>query len=292
MEPELYFEGGAAAFMRHIADHPVIAHYNATGDGRPHAISDFLTAEEFHATDLYRNFYLRLGAEDQISFILPDPRMIIGIALNRDRRGFTPSEREILNALRPHLVQAYRNAEDFSRLQRSVAAMQSVVEADGEGLVLLDRQHRIDHCTPTARAIFERWFEGGDTSALPEPLAGWLGEAQQVPVPPTPLVIDRDDRHLLVRRVPVAEADALLVSEQASTRTESLLRGLGLTPREAEILVLITDGGKVAEVGSQLTISSRTVEKHIEHAYDKLGLDGRVGATNFVRQLERRPRAE
>jgi DNA-binding CsgD family transcriptional regulator len=289
MEPDLYSEEGAAAFMTNIGDHPVIARYNATGDGRPYAISDFLTSQEFHATGIYRHFYRHLDAEDQISFILPDPRLIIGIALNRDRRGFTKRERRMLNALRPHLVQAYRNAEDFSRLQRSIEAMHRLVEAEGEGLVLLDRHQRIEHCTPTAQAIFERWFGGFGTAALPEPVQGWLAAGTRTPAPPAPLVIDRANGHLLVRRVPVADTEALLVSEQRSERTETLLRGLGLTPREAQVLVLVTDDHKVAEVASRLSISSRTVEKHIEHAYDKLGLDGRVGATNLVRQLERRP---
>ncbi len=291
MEPDLYSEASAAAFMRHIGDHPVIARYNATGDGRPYAISDFLTAQEFHATGIYRHFYGPLGAEDQISFILPDPRLMIGIALNRDRRGFSQRERGILNALRPHLVQAYRNAEDFSRLQRSVAAMQTLVEADGEGLVLLDRDRRIDHCTPTARAIFERWFDGFGTAVLPEPIRDWLGATTRTPAPPAPLVIDRGNGHLMVRRVPVADAEALLVAEERSESNEALLRGIGLTPREAQVLVLITDGRRVTDIASRLAISHRTVEKHIEHAYDKLGLDGRVSATNLVRQLERRPRA-
>jgi DNA-binding CsgD family transcriptional regulator len=288
MEPERYSEKGAAAFMTHLADHPVINHYSATGDRRPYAISDFMTAEEFHATGIYRNFYRHLGAEDQISFILPDPRLIIGIALNRDRRGFSQGERRTLNVLRPQLVQAYRNAEDFSRLQRSLEAMQALVEAEGEGLMLLDRRMRIEHCSPTAQEIFERWFDGFGTAALPEPVHAWLEAATPSAAPSVPLVIDRADGHLLVRRVPVADTEALLISEQRSDRSEALLRELGLTPREAQVLVLVTDGCRVADAAARLAISRRTVEKHIEHAYDKLGLDGRVGATNLVRQLERR----
>jgi DNA-binding CsgD family transcriptional regulator len=194
----------------------------------------------------------------------------------------------MLNALRPHLVQAYRNAEDYSRLQRSILAMQTLVEVDGDGVVLLDRHKRIDHCTPTAQVMFERWFDGFDSAALPEPVQGWLDASTPISAPPAPLVIDRAGEHLLLRRVSVADTEALLVSEQGSDRTETLLRGLGLTRREAQVLTLITDGRKVADVGSRLVISGRTVEKHIEHAYEKLGLEGRVAATNFVRQLERR----
>ena len=38
---------------------------------------------------------------------------------------------------------------------------------------------------------------------------------------------------------------------------------------------------------SHLGISPRTVEKHVQRGYNKLGLDNRVAATNLVRQLER-----
>jgi hypothetical protein len=50
MEPHLVTEETAAAFISHMGDHPVITHVNATRDGRPYAISDFLATREFHAT--------------------------------------------------------------------------------------------------------------------------------------------------------------------------------------------------------------------------------------------------
>jgi DNA-binding CsgD family transcriptional regulator len=286
MEPDLYTEESAAAFMAHIGDHPLIARHTATGDGRPQAISDCLTEAEFHATGIYQHFYRHLGAEDQIAFTLPEPRLIIGIALNRPRRGFSRRERQILNALRPHLVQAYRNAEDFSRLQRSVAAMQVLVEQAGEGLVLLDRRGLPEFSSPRAQEAFDRWFGAGKPGRLPEPVLGWLGSAGRTPVPPAPLHLDQDDARLMVRRVPVPDGEALLVSEARSGHTSRLLYRLGLTRREAEVLLLLTSGHTIAGSGSRLGVSPRTVEKHLQHVYDKLGLEGRVAATNFVRRLE------
>jgi DNA-binding CsgD family transcriptional regulator len=287
MEPDLYDRVEAANFMTNIDDHPVISLFNATGDGRPYAISDFLSADEFHATGLYRKFYRLLGAEDQISFILPDPHLIIGIALNRERRGFAASERWALNALRPHLVQAHRNATDFSRLQRSVSAMQAMVEASGEGLLMLDPARcRVEHSTPLGTALLQRWF---GTDRLPEAIIAWLRDSTVSAAPAKPLILGRDGMLLTVRRVPTQEAEALLIAERPAERVDALLRRLGLTAREAEVLVLVTTGVTVAQIGSRLKISPRTVEKHVEHVYDKLGLENRVGATNFVRQLERRP---
>jgi len=287
MEPDIVSEELSVAFATHIADHPVIAHYSATNDGRPYAISDFLSTREFHTTEIYQHFYRQLGAEDQIAFILPDPRFVIGIALNRARRGYSERERQILNELRPHLVQAYRNAEDFSRLQRSAAAIEALVEQGGEGLVLLDRRGSPEHSSPRAQDIFGRWFSDLRPGRLPEEVFAWLGEPQRVAAPPAPLLIDRGDRHLMVRRVPVPDGEVLLISEVHSDHKATLLCRLGLTRREAEILLLVTDGHTIGVSASRLGISPRTVEKHIQRGYSKLGLDNRVAATNLVRQLER-----
>jgi DNA-binding CsgD family transcriptional regulator len=287
VEPaELYSEDAAATLMAHIGEHPLITRYKATGDGRPRAISDCMTAEEFHATPLYQNFYRHFGTEDQIAITLPEPRFVVGIALNRPRRGFTRRERKILNTLRPHLVQAYRNAEDFSRLQRSVGALQVLVEQAGEGLILLDREGRPEFCSPRAREAFGRWFGADGAGRLPEPVRGWLGSAGRAAAPPTPLHLDQAGTRLMVRRVPVPDGEALLVSEARNEQTAELLRKLGLTPREAEVLVQLTSGHTVAAAATRLGVSPRTVEKHVQHVYDKLGLDGRVAATNLVRQLE------
>jgi DNA-binding CsgD family transcriptional regulator/PAS domain-containing protein len=286
VEPDLYSEEAAETFMAHIGEHPLVNRFNATGDGRPYAISDFLSAAAFHATGLYQHFYRVFEAEDQIAFILPEPRFMIGIALNRPRRGFTRRERQVLNALRPHLIQAYRNAEDFSRLQRSVTAMQMLVEQAGDGLVLIDRHGFPDFCSERAQDMLERWFGPMNPGRLPEPVAGWFGPSGHMTAPPTPLHLNRGDARLMVRRVPVPGGQALLVSETRSDQTAMLLRRLGLTDREVQVLLMLTSGHTVASAAARLGVSPRTVEKHVEHIYDKLGLDGRVAATNLVRQLE------
>jgi DNA-binding CsgD family transcriptional regulator len=122
---------------------------------------------------------------------------------------------------------------------------------------------------------------------LPEEVIAWLGDPLPFAAPPAPLLIDRGDRHLMVRRVPVPDGKVLLVSEVHNDHTAALLHRLGLTRREAETLLLLTDGHTIAVAASRLGISPRTVEKHIQRGYNKLGLDNRVAATNLVRQLER-----
>jgi DNA-binding CsgD family transcriptional regulator len=65
---------------------------------------------------------------------------------------------------------------------------------------------------------------------------------------------------------------------------ESLKEALGLTFREAEILMWISRGKTNKEVGLILDSSHRTVNKHLEHIYEKLGVTTRAAAVAMVLQ--------
>jgi len=62
------------------------------------------------------------------------------------------------------------------------------------------------------------------------------------------------------------------------------LEKLGLSAREAEILLWVAQGKTNSETGSILGISATTAKKHLEHIYEKLGVEGRNAAT--IRALE------
>jgi DNA-binding CsgD family transcriptional regulator len=51
-----------------------------------------------------------------------------------------------------------------------------------------------------------------------------------------------------------------------------------LTNRENELLELIADGLTNREISCFLTISESTVENHIHHIYEKLGISNRAQA--------------
>jgi DNA-binding NarL/FixJ family response regulator len=56
----------------------------------------------------------------------------------------------------------------------------------------------------------------------------------------------------------------------------------GLTEREVEVLRLIARGLLSKQVAARLGISTRTVDHHVGHIYDKLGVSSRAGAALFA----------
>ena len=62
------------------------------------------------------------------------------------------------------------------------------------------------------------------------------------------------------------------------------LEALGLTPREAEVLLWIAQGKSNAEIGTILGCAENTVKVHIARIFEKLGFENRNSAT--VRALE------
>jgi DNA-binding CsgD family transcriptional regulator len=56
----------------------------------------------------------------------------------------------------------------------------------------------------------------------------------------------------------------------------------GLTPREAEILVLLARGLSNKQIAEKLSVSARTVSSHVEHVYAKIGVSARGAAALFA----------
>jgi DNA-binding NarL/FixJ family response regulator len=62
-------------------------------------------------------------------------------------------------------------------------------------------------------------------------------------------------------------------------------RQLGnLTEREAEVLRLLTQGQSNPQIAKALVISRKTVEHHLEHIYNKIGVTCRTSAVVYAVQ--------
>ena len=56
----------------------------------------------------------------------------------------------------------------------------------------------------------------------------------------------------------------------------------GLTPREVEVLGLVAEGLTNAQIAQRLFLSPRTVHRHLNSVYHKLGVSSRTAATRFA----------
>ena len=69
---------------------------------------------------------------------------------------------------------------------------------------------------------------------------------------------------------------------EALRAVESLIAAFRLTQREAEVLYWVVRGKTSKDIGDILGSSPRTVDKHLEHVFEKLGVETRTAAANLA----------
>ena len=79
-----------------------------------------------------------------------------------------------------------------------------------------------------------------------------------------------------------AEAVDAVLTAAGTGRTKRVSGPAGLTPREVEVLILISRGSTTGEVARRLGISRKTAGTHIERIYTKTGASSRATATLFA----------
>jgi HD-GYP domain-containing protein (c-di-GMP phosphodiesterase class II) len=79
-----------------------------------------------------------------------------------------------------------------------------------------------------------------------------------------------------------AEAVEVVLVAAGTGRSKRLSGPAGLTPREVEVLKLISRGATTSDVASRLGISRKTAGTHIERIYTKTGASSRSTATLFA----------
>jgi response regulator RpfG family c-di-GMP phosphodiesterase/DNA-binding CsgD family transcriptional regulator len=77
-------------------------------------------------------------------------------------------------------------------------------------------------------------------------------------------------------------ANAVLAGAGRPVRSSPRGQIAGLTEREIEVLRLIARGQTMKQVAGQLVISPKTVDRHIQNIYTKIGVSTRAGATLFA----------
>lgn len=139
--------------------------------------------------------------------------------------------------------------------------------------------------TPLATAMIERLFPGWASrdGRLPEQLAATVRHLQQPDIPPgaqASLKIGECAVECTFLRQSSADQWLFRLTERREGDAERLLAERhGLTSREAEVLVWISRGKQNREISEILHISPRTVNKHLEQVFEKMGVENRASAT-------------
>jgi len=276
------------AFEHHKHEHPLIKHFSGNAHGRVTKISDFLTQREFHRLGLYEEFFRKIGVEHQMVIGLPAPSpRVVGVALNRSGPDFSERDRLLLSALRPHVVQALGNAEAFSEIKREVTLVLQGFEEIGRGIVLLGPDGGIRSATRLARQWLITYFghRAARAKRLPEALQRWVhfkgttvSRSGKGFSARKPLIGERQDSRLVVRLIPADGGSLLLLEQRHTALRPASLEPLGLSTREAEVLAWVAQGKTDAVIATILSLSPRTVAKHLEHIYQRLGVENRSAA--------------
>jgi DNA-binding NarL/FixJ family response regulator len=190
---------------------------------------------------------------------------------------------ELLARIRVHLANA-----------RVSAGTRAALDATGRFLLATDRAGRVLWSTPKARLLLGTLFPAAVDSGAALP-AGILRQLMQLRSDGgnmgARLHVDVGGRKVEISVLSPIGPDELLfrLTELGTTADEQQLAStLALTSRESEVLLWISRGKANREIGEILAISPRTVNKHLEQIFVKLGVENRASAAaRAVRALAR-----
>jgi len=109
-------------------------------------------------------------------------------------------------------------------------------------------------------------------------------------IPNATLVALESDNHILLEDEPawpvfVEEVRRFLAADREGPARPAVGMTVALSPRELEVLHLAAEGLSNEEISASLVVSLRTVERHLQNIYGKLGLQGRAARAAAVARL-------
>ncbi|HNA28870.1 MAG TPA: response regulator transcription factor [Thiobacillaceae bacterium] len=173
---------------------------------------------------------------------------------------------------------------------RQMKQARTALDAFGQATAALRAEDgRLLWATPLARKLLREYFEM-EGQGTPPRLLAWVHEARAAAREnrEPPLVVARESRRLLASlhdpAGPGHEGEWLLVlrEENHAAAIDALLAAFRLTTREAEVLYWVSKGKTNKDIGDILGTSPRTVNKHLEHVFEKLGVETRTAAAHLA----------
>ena len=181
---------------------------------------------------------------------------------------------EMLARIRVHLANA--------RLTQSARA---ALDVSGRYLLAVDSLGKIMWATPQAQKLLSDTLaaDGEDEFVLPDPIPQWLDQARKgkagskVAVMAT-LPGNEQLRLQYMGKLGANEFLLRLAKDSGSETPAEFSTELGLTTREGEVLSWLSKGKTNRDIAQILGLSPRTVDKHLEQIYSKLGVENRTAA--------------
>ena len=191
-----------------------------------------------------------------------------------------------------YVTKPIRAREVLARMQvhmqgaRQAAQARNALDAFGHAtLVVHAGTGRVVWQTPLARALMQNHF---GASHLPGGVMTWVRDSVQRlssgVLPPT-LTLDHSPRRLILAlHEQTGEDEWLVVMRERSDEAviHALAASFKLTAREAEVLYWVAKGKTNRDIGDIFGTSHTTVKKHLEHVFEKLGVETRNAAASMA----------
>jgi DNA-binding NarL/FixJ family response regulator len=182
---------------------------------------------------------------------------------------------EMLARIRVHLANA--------RLTQSARA---ALDVSGRYLLAVNGVGKIMWATPQAQKLLADTLAADaddDDFVLPDPMPQWLDQAQKGKTGSKSSVIAAFPGNELLKlqymgKLGPNEFLLRLVKDSGADTPAEFSRELGLTAREGEVLSWLSKGKTNRDIAQILGLSPRTVDKHLEQIYSKLGVENRTAA--------------
>jgi DNA-binding CsgD family transcriptional regulator len=249
-------------------------------------VSDFVSLTQWRQAKLYNELSRPSNQNYQLAFVSGEQLPKLAVSLNRSSTAFSEEERSLLNLLRPHFIQAYRESRLFGYLNQAA-------EISNDGFIVVDRAWRIRYVNACGLALLKDFFGEESVNTLPTRIGTWLLEktrsrsAVESPLPD--LVVNSNHRSLTIQTVASNEGSEyrLLLRETVRQLDARPLQRLGLTSREAEVLLWLSQGKSNSEIAIILTAKVRTIAKHLERVFAKLMVENRTAAAHTAMEVLR-----
>ena len=136
---------------RLMHQHPMVVH-NRNSDQRALKMSDLLSQRQFHRLELYGLVYRPARVEYLMTggFEVSPAGTIGTLAFGRESMDFSEDDRELLDLFRPHLRQAYENADAMTAFESQFEYREQSLEEAVDATVVvirdLSRRHVVVSC--------------------------------------------------------------------------------------------------------------------------------------------------